>query len=110
MNHKDANFTKDITQKLDTLAKAHKNTPLVMDYVLTEVYKPKRSYYVKAMGFAIAAAIAGIIALPHALNFKNEEHNNAQIAVTNPSKLSPQMVEDLEMVMVLGEDSHSHGS
>lgn len=109
MKHKDEKFAKDLAQKLEIIAKSHQNTPVVMDYVLNKVYKPKKNYYMKAMGFAIAAAIASIVVLPHAFNLKNDDHN-AQISVTNPTKLSPQMVEDLEMVMVLGEDSRTHGS
>ncbi|RSP70305.1 hypothetical protein EA729_13005, partial [Acinetobacter baumannii] len=60
----------------------------------------------KMTGFALAAAITGFVILPNSVDMLDKPQNQV---VVNP-KLSPQMVEDLEMLMVLGEDKVQHGS
>ncbi|RZF55743.1 hypothetical protein EXE30_02735 [Acinetobacter halotolerans] len=108
MNNKDE-FTKQMTSKLDQLEKAqHHNKMLVMNHVLDSVQKKSTSYYSiwKMGGFALAAAITGIVVLPNSLQLADKPQNQV---VINP-KLSPQMVEDMEMLMVLGEDKVRHGS
>ena len=60
----------------------------------------------KMSGFALAAAIAGFVVFPNSIEMAAKPQN--QVVVT--PKLSPQMVEDLEMLMVLGEDKVPHGS
>ena len=57
-------------------------------------------------GFAFAAAIMGIVVLPGSLQLADKPQNQV---IANP-KLSPQMVEDMEMLLVLGEDKVQHGS
>ena len=57
-------------------------------------------------GYALAAAITGFVVIPNALDISNQPENQA---IVTP-KLSPQMVEDLEMLMVMGEDKVPHGS
>ena len=57
-------------------------------------------------GFALAAAITGFVILPNSVEIVGKPQNQV---IVNP-KLSPQMVEDLEMLMVLGEDKVQHGS
>ena len=102
-------FTKHVTSKLDQLAREqHHNKMLVMNHVLDTVQKKPTSYYSvwKMTGFAFAAAIMGIVVLPSSLQLADQPQNQV---VVNP-KLSPQMVEDMEMLMVLGEDKVPHGS
>ncbi len=102
-------FTKSVTSKLDQLAKEqHHKKMLVMNHVLDNVQKKPTSYYSlwKMGGFALAAALTGIVVLPSSLQLNDKPQSQV---VVNP-KLSPQMVEDMEMLMVLGEDKVPHGS
>lgn len=102
-------FTKQVTSKLDQLAKEqHHNEMLVMNHVLDTVQKKPTSYYSiwKMTGFALAAAITGIVVLPNSIDLADKPQNQV---IVNP-KLSPQMVEDMEMLMAFGEDRVPHGS
>ncbi|USA55159.1 hypothetical protein NDN13_08250 [Acinetobacter sp. C32I] len=102
-------FTKHVTSRLDQLAKEqHNNKMMVMNHVLDTVQKKPTSYYSvwKMTGFAFAAALMGIVVLPSSLQLADQPQNQV---VVNP-KLSPQMVEDMEMLLVLGEDKVPHGS
>ncbi|ENV67739.1 hypothetical protein U4959_10610 [Acinetobacter junii] len=102
-------FTKQVTSKLDQLAKEqHHNKMLVMNHVLDTVQKKPTSYYSiwKMTGFALAAAITGIVVLPNSIDLADKPQNQV---IVNP-KLSPQMVEDMEMLMAFGEDRIPHGS
>ena len=101
-------FLKQVTSKLDGLAQHHKNKPVVMQHVLDDIQDQKSSRYGlwKMSGFALAAAIAGFVVLPNSVTLDEKPH----IQVVSTPKLSPQMVEDLEMLLVLGEDTVPHGS
>ena len=102
-------FTKQVTSKLDQLAKEqHHNKMLVMNHVLDTVQKKPTSYYSiwKMTGFALAAAITGIVVLPNSIDLADKPQNQV---IVNP-KISPQMVEDMEMLMAFGEDRVPHGS
>lgn len=102
-------FTKQVTSKLDQLAKEqHHNKMLVMNHVLDTVQKKPTFYYSiwKMTGFALAAAITGIVVLPNSIDLAYKPQNQV---IVNP-KLSPQMVEDMEMLMAFGEDRVPHGS
>ena len=102
-------FTKQVTSKLDQLAKEqHHNKMLVMNHVLDTVQNKPTSYYSiwKMTGFALAAAITGIVVLPNSIDLADKPQNQV---IVNP-KLSPQMVEDMEMLMAFGEDRVPHGS
>ncbi|MCH4245537.1 hypothetical protein [Acinetobacter gerneri] len=103
------NFTKQITSKLDGLARTHKDKASVMNNVLETIQDKSNSRYSfwKMGGFALAAAITGIAVLPGTFDMTEKQHQ--QQVVVSP-KLSPQMVEDLEMLSVFGEDKSSHGS
>jgi hypothetical protein len=59
-------------------------------------------------GFALAAAITGFVVVPNAFDVSNEAHTPQQVVIS--PKLSPQMMEDLDMLSVFGEDKNSHGS
>ena len=101
-------FAKQVTAKLDQLAHNHRNKAVVMDHVLEKIQDKKLSRYgfFKMSGYALAAAITGFVVIPNALDISNQPESQA---IVTP-KLSPQMVEDLEMLMVMGEDKVPHGS
>lgn len=105
---KQDDFVKEISQKLNGLAQQHQNKAQVMNHVLDHIHARETSRYGlwKMSSFALAAAIAGFIVLPNSVTLN--EKSDTQVIST--PKLSPQMVEDLEMLMVLGEDKTSHGS
>ena len=107
MNHED--FTHQVTSKLDGLANNHRNKAVVMSNVLEHIQnKPSQRFNSwKVTGFALAAAITGFVVLPNAIQLSEKSH--PQQVVVNP-KLSPQMMEDMEMLSVFGEDTTSHGS
>ena len=104
-------FTKQVTNKLDGLAHNHRNKAVVMNKVFDHIENKSTSRYRawKMTGFALAAAITGFVVIPNAFNPSNEPINQQQQVIVNP-KLSPQMMEDLEMLSVFGEDKNSHGS
>ena len=102
-------FNQQVTKKLDTLAHEHRNKAVVMEKVLTEIVNKPRSYLGlwKMTGFAVTAAIMGVMVVPNVMQLNSKPYT--QQAITTP-KLSPQMVEDLEMLSVFAEDKTSHGS
>ena len=105
---KQDDFLKQVSSKLDGLAQHHQNKPAVMNHVLEKIQDKKLSRYgfFKMSGYALAASITGFVVIPNALDISNQPENQA---IVTP-KLSPQMVEDLEMLMVMGEDKVPHGS
>lgn len=71
-------FTKQVTSKLDQLAKEQQHNKLmVMNHVLDSVQKKPTSYYSiwKMSGFALAAAITGIVILPNSLQLTDKPQN-----------------------------------
>ena len=107
MNHDD--FAKRVTSKLDQLANQHRNKAAVMDNVLDQIQQKKPAHRFnswKMTGFALAAAITGFVIIPNLDGFEDQPQ---QQVVVGP-KLSPQMMEDLDMLSVLGEDTSPHGS
>ena len=105
---KQDDFLKQITSKLDGAARQHKDKAVVMSQVIEKIHHQETTRYGwwKMSGFALAVAITGFVVLPNSLEIAVKPQN--QVIVT--PKLSPQMVEDLEMLMVLGEDKVPHGS
>lgn len=99
---------KQLRAKLDQLAQHHPHKPMVIERVLQRIQPQQRGYFAiwKLTGFALAAAITGFVVLPSAVDVTDQNSNQV---VVNP-KLSPQMMEDLEMLSVLGEDVVIHGS
>jgi hypothetical protein len=107
---KNDEFAKRVTSKLDQLAQNHRNKAVVMDNVLEKIQEKSwttRLSSWKVTGFALAAAITGFVVLPNAIDF-NDQPANQQV-ISSP-KLSPQMMEDLEMLSVFGEEKIAHGS
>ena len=106
---KQDDFLKKVTSKLDGLAQHHQTKPLIMNNVLEHIQDKKTSRFglLKMSSFAIAAAITGFVIFPNSTELTPKAESQA---IISPSpKLSPQMVEDLEMLMVLGEDKVPHG-
>lgn len=103
-------FAKQVTAKLDQLAHKHRNKAVVMEHVLEKIQTKSiasQLMTLKMTGFALAAAITGFVILPNAVDL-GEKPNTQQVVVS--PKLSPQMMEDLEMLSVFGEDKVVHGS
>ena len=105
---KQDDYLKKVTSKLDGLAQHHKDKAVVMNHVIEEIQERETSRYGlwKMSGFALAAAIAGFVVFPNSIDIAEKPQN--QVVVT--PKLSPQIVEDLVMLMFLGEDKVPHGS
>lgn len=102
-------FTKQIISKLNQAAYQHPDQADVAKYVLAEI-TPRKSHKVRVWamgGLALAAALSGITVIPTLLpNPHAEQMNQAVVA----PKLSPQMIEDLEMLSLLGAESNNYGS
>lgn len=105
---KQDDFLKQVSSKLDGLAQHHQEKPIVIENVLSKIEHKKSSRFgfLRLSSYALAAAITGFVVIPNATEYMRQTDNQV---VTNP-KLSPQMVEDLEMVLVLGEEEVPHGS
>ena len=107
---KNDDFAKQVTNQLDKLARHHRNKAVVMENVLDRIQeKSLLSSFMtwKTTGFALAAAITGFVILPNAVEL-TEQPSNQQVIVS--PKLSPQMMEDLDMLSVFGEEKLAHGS
>ncbi len=106
MNQHD--FQQQLRAKLDQLAQHHPQKPAVIEHVMQRVQSRKIAYFGlwKMTGFALAAAITGFVVLPSAIDLSDQNQNKVMV---NP-KLSPQMLEDLDMLSVMGEDHVVHGS
>jgi hypothetical protein len=105
---KQDDFLKQMTSKLDDLAQHHQAKPIIMNHVLEHIQDKKTSRFSlwKMSGFALAAALAGLVILPNSSKLVTEPQEHVIIS----PKLSPQMVEDLEMLSLFGEDNVQHGS
>lgn len=100
-------FENKILSALNEKAEQHQLKHKVIDEVFSQIeYKHHQKHNRWAVGFALAAAITGISIVPSSIFSHSSEQNN--ITVANP-KLSPQLADDLDMLLVLGEDS-VHGS
>jgi hypothetical protein len=100
---------KNVRHQLNKLADQQQNKKaMVMNHVLDHIQTRKNSRYGlwRMSGFALAAAITGFVILPNSDVFEPKQETQAVIS----PKLSPQMMEDLEMLMVLGEEKVPHGS
>ncbi|MBF7694913.1 hypothetical protein [Acinetobacter rathckeae] len=105
-------FEQNITKKLDTLAQQHPNKSQVITHVLGHIKdkKANKRHMWKVTSLAFAAVLASIAIAPNVFHFMNKNDDASQTAMATTEKLSPQMVEDLEMVMVFGENNPRHGS
>ena len=100
MQNKDK-FTQDILATLYNRAKAMPRH-IVIDNVFQRIEEKRHQKYNRwGVGLAFAAAITGLSILPTSL--VTESTPKDQNTLTTP-KLSPQLADDLEMLLVLGED------
>lgn len=107
MQHDDLN--KKVINALDQKAKTHEKRHVVINNVFAKV-EQNRHHNLNRWGFAsvaLVAAITGFAILP--TNVLNEPDQPTNIAVNTSTKLTPQLADDLEMLLVLGEDA-THGS
>lgn len=94
---------KEIISKLEKLAKQHPNRHIVNSQVFQKL-KTKHNQRVarwSMFAFTLVATITGITLFPHA----TVDHKSDQSTINQSQKLSPQLADDLEMLLVLGEDS-----
>lgn len=102
-------FTQQIVHILNQHAKHHPARPMVIEHVMAAV-KPVKKHRLRTWtmsGMALAAAISGISIVP---NFFENAHQEKLNQVVAAPKLSPQMIEDLEMLSLLGSESQQYGS
>ncbi len=102
-------FTQKIVRKLEQGAKQHLDTELVLNHVMQAI-KPRQAANRRTWvmgGFALAAAITGIGLLPNLLSQQPSIQPNQ---VAESAKMSPQMIEDLEMLSLLGMENSKYGS
>ena len=101
MQHDDLN---KIIEALDHKAKHHSNKHIVMEGVFQKIEEKHHQRFNRwgIAGFALAAAITGITILPTNM-IPDSPETSANI--TTP-KLTPQLADDLEMLLVLGEDTY----
>lgn len=102
-------FTKQIISRLNQAAYQHPDQNDVAKYVLAEI-TPRKAHKVRVWavgGLALAAALTGITVIP---NFVPNPHSDQMNQAIVSPKLSPQMIEDLEMLSLLGAESSNYGS
>lgn len=102
-------FTRQIVHALNQQAKQHPSRQLVIDHVMVAV-QPVKKHRLRTWsmtGLALAAAISGISIVP---NFFANTHQEKLNEVVAAPKLSPQMIEDLEMLSLLGSENQKYGS
>ena len=102
-------FTRKIVQKLEQAARQHPEQDLVLNYVMQAI-NPRRVAKQRTWamgGFALAAAITGIALLP---NLISQQPNTQSNQIAESAKMSPQMIEDLEMLSLFGMESDKYGS
>lgn len=106
---KNDQFNQDISKKLEQLAQQHGHKARVMQNVMSRIKKspsPRLGLW-KLTGYAMAAAIMGVVVIPSALEITpNSYPQQTQLS----PKLSPQMIEDLEMLAIFAEDHTTRGS
>lgn len=109
MNQHDE-FTRHIVKTLNQIAQHHPHQLDVLAHV-EQALQPKHKHKNRTRtwaigGFALAAALTGVTVVPNIIqNWQQNQVNQA----TAP-KLTPQMMEDLEMLSLLGTENHNYGS
>ncbi len=97
------NFNQKIIDALNQ--KAHQQQKQeVIDQVLIHIEEAATPKYNRhlSIGLALAAAITGLSIIPGIIM---TELPNSQDTTAQTPKLSPQLADDLEMLLVLGEDT-----
>ena len=101
-------FKEKIIKALDQQAQAHPRRHRVVQGVMSRIEEQRHSKFNRwgIAGFAIAAAITGFAVIPS--DVLDHQDQSPQVQVTS-QRLTPQLADDLEMLLVLGEDA-KHGS
>ena len=102
-------FTQKIVHTLEQGAKQHPDQGLVLTHVMQAI-RPRHAVNRRTWaisGFALAAAITGIGLAPSLLS---QQPNIQPNQIAESAKMSPQMIEDLEMLSLLGMESNKYGS
>lgn len=102
-------FTRNIVRTLEQGAEQHPDKEIVLTHVMQAI-KPRQSANRRTWaigGFALAAAISGISLAP---NLLSQQPNIQPNQIAESAKMSPQMIEDLEMLSLLGMESDKYGS
>ena len=101
MNQHDE-FTRQIVQALNQLSQQHPNQADVARQV-EQAIRPQRKQQTRKWAFgslALAAALTGVTVAPHLIQVWHQDQVNQAVA----PKLSPQMMEDMEMLSLLGTE------
>lgn len=106
MQHDDLN--KKIIDALETKAQQHTKKHVVMDNVFQRLEQKTHQKFNRwgLAGFALAAAITGFTIVPNTVLTEGAQPQDMKVSTP---KLTPQLADDLEMLLVLGEDT-THGS
>lgn len=101
-------FIDKIVQALEKQAQHHPEKDQVLNHVMNAIRpRPAARKHIWAMsGFALAAAITGISLAPNLLSHQR----SVEPQTISTAKLSPQMIEDLEMLSLLGAETKNYGS
>ena len=105
---KNDDFNPLIRHKLNQLASEHPKKSSVIHHVMDKVQKTEAAtgYTWKLSGLALAAALTGLVVLPMTPNLQSDPPKQVNV----DPKLSPQLLEDIDMLMVFAEDANTHGS
>lgn len=101
-------FVKKIISKLEQGAQQHPDQEQLVQQVMQSIHKrsTSRRQTWAFSGLALAAALTAVTFAPDLLTH-SQQLSPEQI---NTVKLSPQMVEDLEMLSLLGVEKNNYGS
>lgn len=102
-------FKQKIVKALDQQAKSHRSRHAVMQGVLARIEENRHRKFNRwgIAGFALAAAITGFAVIPTDMLQTNKD--KVSPVQLSSQRLTPQLADDLEMLLVLGEDA-KHGS
>lgn len=99
-----------IIATLNQQADNHRRRAELQAKVFARLEQPQRHSVLNrwgVAGLALAAALTGLSVIPDGAFNRQEEQ--PQMTTGTPSKLTPQLADDLEMLLVLGEDSSRGG-
>ncbi|KAA8732721.1 hypothetical protein F4V57_09150 [Acinetobacter qingfengensis] len=104
----DNQLKEKIIETLNQKAQDHQHRHTVIDGVYARLEEKRHHRFNRwgVTGFALAAAITGIVIVPNDVMQKNVQPQQVNV---NSQKLTPQLADDLEMLLVMGEDN-KHGS
>jgi hypothetical protein len=103
-------FTRDIVKALNQIAQQHPHQVDIARQVELAMLQPQRKFHSRKWAFgglALAAALTGFTVAPHLIQIWHQDQVNQATA----PKLSPQMMDDMEMLSLLGTtENRNYGS